>query len=70
MRRTVVRLGVARCRRRGVPASFTELAERFVISHPAVSTMLIGYSTVQHLEEAIAAVNKGPLPEAVLKRIA
>jgi aryl-alcohol dehydrogenase-like predicted oxidoreductase len=55
--------------REGVATSLTELGERFVISHPAVSTMLIGYSTLQHLEEAIAAVNKGPLPEAVLKRI-
>lgn len=49
--------------------SLAELAERFVISHPAVSTMLIGYSTLQHLDEAIAAVNKGPLPEKVLKKI-
>ena len=49
--------------------SLTELAERFVISHPAVSTMLIGYSTLQHLDEAIAAVNKGPLPDKVLKKI-
>ncbi len=53
----------------GVADSLTELAERFVISHPSVSTMLVGYSTLQHLEEAIAAVNKGPLPEPVLKRI-
>ena len=50
-------------------ADLTELAERFVIAHPVVSTMLIGYSTLDHLEAAIAAVNKGPLPEAVLKRI-
>lgn len=50
--------------------SLTELGERFVISHPAVSTMLIGYSTLGHLEEAIAAVNKGALPESVLKRLA
>ena len=49
--------------------SLTELGERFVISHPNVSTMLIGYSTLQHLDEAIAAVNKGPLPENVLKKI-
>lgn len=55
--------------REGVAASLTELAERFVISHPAVSTMLIGYSTLGHLEEAIAAVGKGPLPAAVLQRI-
>ena len=51
-------------------ASLTELAERFVIAHPAVSTMLVGYSTLDHLEAAIAAVDKGPLPEAALKRIA
>jgi aryl-alcohol dehydrogenase-like predicted oxidoreductase len=54
----------------GAAGSLTELAERFVIAHPVVSTMLIGYSTVAHLESAIAAVNKGPLPEAALKRIA
>ena len=56
--------------REGVAGSLTELGERFVISHPAVSTMLVCYSTLGHLEEAIAAVNKGPLPEAALKRIA
>lgn len=54
----------------GVAGSLTELAERFVIAHPAVSTMLIGYSTLEHLEAAITAVNKGPLPEAAAKRIA
>jgi aryl-alcohol dehydrogenase-like predicted oxidoreductase len=32
--------------------------------------MLVGYSTLQHLEEAIAAVNKGPLPAAAVQRIA
>jgi len=54
--------------REGTAASLTEFAERFVIAHPAVSTMLVGYSTLAQLEEAIAAVNKGALPEAVLKR--
>jgi aryl-alcohol dehydrogenase-like predicted oxidoreductase len=54
----------------GVAGSLTELGERFVISHPSVSTMLVGYSTLQHLEEAIAAVNKGPLPAAAVQRIA
>jgi aryl-alcohol dehydrogenase-like predicted oxidoreductase len=50
--------------------SLPELAERFVISHPAVSTMLVGYSTLEQLEAAIAAVTKGRLPDALLKRIA
>ena len=51
-------------------ADLTEFAERFVISHPAVSTMLVGYSTLGHLEAAIAAVNKGPLPQAVVQKVA
>ena len=55
--------------REAAAANLTEFAERFVIAHPAVSTMLVGYSTLAQLEEAIAAVNKGPLPEAALKRI-
>jgi aryl-alcohol dehydrogenase-like predicted oxidoreductase len=55
--------------REGVATNLTELAERFVIAHPVVSTMLVGYSTLDHLEAAIAAVNKGPLPEAAVKRI-
>jgi hypothetical protein len=32
--------------------------------------MLVGYSTLDHLEAAIAAVNKGPLTEPALARIA
>ena len=55
--------------REGVAGSLTELAERFVIAHPDVSTMLVGYSTLDQLEQAIAAVEKGPLPQAALKRI-
>jgi aryl-alcohol dehydrogenase-like predicted oxidoreductase len=51
-------------------SNLTEFAERFVIAHPAVSTMLVGYSTLDHLEAAISAVNKGPLAEPVLARIA
>jgi aryl-alcohol dehydrogenase-like predicted oxidoreductase len=51
-------------------ASLPELAQRFVISHPGVSTMLVGYSTAGQLEDAIAAVNKGGLPEDVVRRIA
>jgi aryl-alcohol dehydrogenase-like predicted oxidoreductase len=50
--------------REGLAGSLTELAERFVIAHPAVTTMLVGYSTLDQLEQAAAAVTKGPLPEA------
>ncbi len=54
----------------GTAGSLVELAQRFVIAHPAVTTMLVGYSTLDQLEEAAAAVSKGPLPAAALARIA
>lgn len=42
-------------------ASLAELGMRFVISNSSISTMLIGYSTLDQLEQAAAAVDKGPL---------
>ena len=37
---------------------------------PAVSTVLVGYSTMDHLEYAVRAIEKGPLSPAALARIA
>jgi aryl-alcohol dehydrogenase-like predicted oxidoreductase len=54
----------------GAARSLVELAQRFVITHPAVSTMLVGYSTHDQLEQAAAAVAKGPLPSEVIAKIA
>jgi len=56
--------------REGLADSVIELAVRFVISHEAVSTALVGYSTLEHLEYAATAANKGPLSADVLDRIA
>jgi aryl-alcohol dehydrogenase-like predicted oxidoreductase len=56
--------------RQGLAGSLAELAQRFVISNPNVTTMLVGYSTLDQLEQAIAAVSQGPLPADVLKRLA
>ena len=50
-------------------ASLTELAERFVISNAAVTTMLVGYSNLEHLEAAAAAVEKGVLSAEMQRRI-
>lgn len=49
--------------------SLPEAAYRFIISHDAISTVLVGASTIEHLEEAAAAVIKGPLPEPALLRL-
>jgi aryl-alcohol dehydrogenase-like predicted oxidoreductase len=56
--------------REGFADSVIELAVRFVISNEAVSTALVGYSTLDHLEYAAAAVDKGPLPGTAIERIA
>jgi aryl-alcohol dehydrogenase-like predicted oxidoreductase len=54
----------------GFVRSLPEAAYRFIISHDALSTTLVGASTIHHLEEAAAAVIRGPLPEAALTRLA
>jgi aryl-alcohol dehydrogenase-like predicted oxidoreductase len=56
--------------REGFADSLVEAAIRYVIAHPAVSTTLVGYSTLDQLECAAAAANKGPLPPAALDRLA
>jgi len=46
-----------------------ELALRFVISNPDISTTLMGARSVQEVEQNVAAVEKGPLPEDVLRHL-
>lgn len=50
--------------------SLIEATLRFIIGNPGMSTVLVGYSTLDHLEYAAAAVNKGPLPATALARLA
>jgi aryl-alcohol dehydrogenase-like predicted oxidoreductase len=53
----------------GFAASLTEAATRFALSHPAMGTLLVGMATPQQFEDALAAVEKGPLPRAALDRL-
>jgi aryl-alcohol dehydrogenase-like predicted oxidoreductase len=53
----------------GFAASLTEAATRFALSHPAMGTILVGMATPQQFEDALAAVEKGPLPRAALDRL-
>lgn len=53
----------------GFAASLTEAATRFALSHPAMGTILVGMATPQQFEDALAAVQKGPLPRAALDRL-
>jgi aryl-alcohol dehydrogenase-like predicted oxidoreductase len=54
----------------GFANSLAELAMRFVISTPSMDTALMGIATLDQLEQAITAVEKGPLPAEALSRIA
>jgi aryl-alcohol dehydrogenase-like predicted oxidoreductase len=55
--------------REGHVGSLIEGAIRFAISHDAMSTVLVGYSSIEHLEYAAACANKGPLPRPALDRL-
>jgi len=67
---------IARARRlmplvtEGYAGSLTEAATRFAITQPAVGTILVGMATPQQFEDALAAVEKGPLVPAALERLA
>lgn len=53
----------------GHAASLVEAALRFPLGADAVSTVLLGYSSLEQLEYAAAAVAKGPLPGAAVDRL-
>ena len=54
----------------GHAASLTEMGIRFAIAHPALTTTEIGLANMEQLDDAIRAVEKGPLPPAALARLA
>src|SRR5262249_583884 len=53
----------------GFAASLTEAATRFAMSQPGIGTILVGIATPQQFENALAAVEKGPLPPGALDRL-
>ena len=54
----------------GRAAGLTEMGIRFAIANRALSTTEIGLATLDQLDDAIRAVEKGPLPPAALARLA
>lgn len=49
--------------------SLPEMALRFVLSHPAVSTTIVGMRKLAHVRENIALSDKGPLSPELLKQL-
>lgn len=54
----------------GHAASLAEAAMRYAIANDSMSTVLVGFSDMAHLEAAIAAFEKGPLSAAAMARVA
>jgi L-galactose dehydrogenase/L-glyceraldehyde 3-phosphate reductase len=49
--------------------NLAEAAIRFVLNHPGISTAPIGLSSLDQLEQAVAAIEKGPLPSEAFDRL-
>jgi aryl-alcohol dehydrogenase-like predicted oxidoreductase len=54
----------------GYAETLAEAAVRFAIGHPGIGTTLVGMATPDQFRQSLAAVRKGPLPDAALKRLA
>ena len=54
-----------------VPDGMTmpEMALRFILNNPTVSTIIPGMRKLKHVESNIAASDRGPLPEELLSRL-
>ena len=53
----------------GYVDNLVEASLRFALGNAGVSSVLVGYSSLEHLEQAIDAADKGPLPQEVLPRL-
>ena len=53
----------------GFAADMPEASIRFALSNPGVSTVLVGYSDMDHLEQSVQYAAKGALPPEALARL-
>jgi L-galactose dehydrogenase/L-glyceraldehyde 3-phosphate reductase len=49
--------------------NLVEASLRFALSNPTLSTVLLGYSSLEHLELAATYIARGPLPTTTLDRL-
>ncbi len=53
----------------GYADSLVEASLRFALGNPGVSSVLVGYSSMDHLEQAVRFAANGPLPSEALARL-
>lgn len=49
--------------------STAQAAIRFALMTPGISGVLVGFSELEHIDEAVAAVDMGPLPDSVMQKL-
>jgi aryl-alcohol dehydrogenase-like predicted oxidoreductase len=49
--------------------SLPQMALRFVLSHPALSTTIVGMRKLEHVRENVALSDQGPLPADLLREL-
>jgi aryl-alcohol dehydrogenase-like predicted oxidoreductase len=52
-----------------LPDTLAEVALRFCLSHPAVSTVIPGMRKVRNVESSISVSDRGPLPPEIIARL-
>ena len=55
--------------REGYAHSLVDASLRFALGNPGVSSVLVGYSSMEHLEQAVASAGRGPLPPDAVARL-
>ena len=49
--------------------SMAQTAIRYSLMNPGVSGVLVGFSKLEHIDEAVAAVDMGPLSDGVMQKL-
>ena len=49
--------------------SMAQTGIRYALMNPGVSGVLVGFSKLEHIDEAVAAVDMGPLSESVMQKL-
>ena len=55
--------------REGYVESLVEASLRFALGNTGVSSVLVGYSSLRHLEQAVESAGRGPLPAEAMERL-
>ena len=57
------------CEREGYVDNLVEASLRFALGNDGMSSVLVGYSSLEHLEQAVEFAARGPLPPEAMGRL-